>query len=203
MARASLGAVGLASGVAYVNLPHQMKEPVRRALRLPSDDHPSVPLDPFGLRPVEAPLDPSTPIPPPVPVGSHRSVAPVGSPGAEAVRGSAIKRRTSKVASRAGSPGPVVSAHDLSLGEESALLEQARADLLRGSGVRALQALATHERRFPEGRMSEQREALTIQALAQTGRRDEAYWRAKRFRERFPGSLMLEVIRSALEGEEP
>ena len=99
------------------------------------------------------------------------------------------------------SPAAPASNRDLSLAEESALLEEARSDLLRGSATGALQALATHERRFPAGRMLEQREALTIQALVGAGRRDEASRRAGQFRERFPGSLMLEVIQAALHHE--
>jgi outer membrane protein assembly factor BamD (BamD/ComL family) len=110
----------------------------------------------------------------------------------------ALRHRTSRVALPAVAPSL---GRDVSLAEESALLEEARSDLLRGSASGALQALATHERRFPAGRMVEQREALTIQALVDAGRRDEASRRARQFRERFPGSLMLEVIQSALDNE--
>jgi hypothetical protein len=211
MALASLGAAGVASGIAYVSMPHQMKERLRRAIHLPGNDFdgssPVLRL-PFGMRPGESSSDPNTiaPVTQGAPVASDRSLSLAANPAvSETAAGNATKRR--KVGSQDGPLAPAIalpgSGRDVLLAEESALLEQARIDLLRGSGARALQTLATHQRRFPAGRMLEQREALTIQALVLAGRRNEAHLRAERFRDRYPGSLMLQVIRSALDSEDP
>jgi hypothetical protein len=228
MALASFMAVTVASGAVYVILPHQMQDRVRRMLHLPesnaagylsgipyvvgpgqgeSPPSPSAPMISSG----SAPVDPATS------VASQLSVLPAESLAvAEVATHRAVSHGTRRGASMPVRPEPVegpmspaphvappLPTRDLSLGEESALIEQARAELVRGSGTGALQALTDHERRFPGGRMFELREALTIQALVQAGRREEAYWRAKQFRALFPESLMLPVIRSALNNEGP
>jgi hypothetical protein len=87
---------------------------------------------------------------------------------------------------------------DGSLEEERAQLDVARTALGRGDGANALQAAEGHRRRFPRGAMSEEREAIEIQALRLLHRDDEASTRLGRFRERFPTSLM----RPALEADD-
>jgi hypothetical protein len=222
IALAGLGAVSVASAVVYASLPRQMQERVRRLLRLPEsnfDGHRAGSLGPVGLgqvKPLPNPTPdtvPVAPLNPPTSVASQLSASPAGSSGVAGVATHRAVARREHVPVRPipvrpepvegrprATPGPVP---DLSLAEESTLLEHARADVLHGSGPQALQALADHERRFPSSRMFEQREALTIQALVKTGRRDEAYWRARRFRNLFPESLMLQVIQPALDHEEP
>lgn len=91
------------------------------------------------------------------------------------------------------------SGRDTDLGHERALLEQARMALARGQTQGALEALEAHAREFPAGRMSEEREALVVQALAQGGRLVEARAKAARFRARFPKSVFLSVVDAALE----
>jgi hypothetical protein len=195
LALASLGAVGIAGGVVYMNMPREVRQHLLGAVPGPATDRsaPSLPPDPEPkpASPTAAEANPSV-------------QSGVASDDADVVSASS-RPRAIRAAPQATAPAPLasVAGRDRSLAEESALLERARFDVQHGSGARALQALAAHERRFPEGRMLEQREALTIQALIQTGRRDEASRRAKRFRERFPGSLMLQVIQSALDSEEP
>jgi hypothetical protein len=75
------------------------------------------------------------------------------------------------------------------LAEEQALVDTARAALARGRAGDALRTADEHARRFPAGKLSEERENLAIQALAFLGRRDEATARAARFHKRYPGSL--------------
>jgi TolA-binding protein len=77
---------------------------------------------------------------------------------------------------------------------ELALLQQARGAVARGEFSTALDALLTHQRRFPAGRLREEREALRIKALAGLGRNDEAQRAAERFRERFPRSVLSDRI---------
>jgi outer membrane protein assembly factor BamD (BamD/ComL family) len=58
----------------------------------------------------------------------------------------------------------------------------------------ALGFLAEHARRFPGGRLVEEREALRIRSLAKSGRVAEARRAAKAFRARFPRSVLLPRI---------
>lgn len=71
--------------------------------------------------------------------------------------------------------------------EEIALLGRAH-DALRGSPAQSLELCREHEKKFPSGRFSQEREAVAIEALVHLGRRDEAAKRWSSFQSRFPGS---------------
>jgi outer membrane protein assembly factor BamD (BamD/ComL family) len=73
---------------------------------------------------------------------------------------------------------------------ELRILERARAAVAAGDFSAALRAIANHQRRFPAGRLQEEREALRVKALSGLGRSDEARRAAERFRERFPRSVL-------------
>jgi hypothetical protein len=75
------------------------------------------------------------------------------------------------------------------LPEEQALIDTARAALARGRPADALQATEAQARKFPNGKLSEERESIAIQALSLLGRNAEAALRFERFRKRFPHSL--------------
>jgi hypothetical protein len=92
---------------------------------------------------------------------------------------------------------PVASAGVLSA--EQALLDPARVAIARGDGAGALARLALHERRFPNGALSQEREAMAIRALVLTGDRDRARARAESFRSRYPGSLLWPMIAASLD----
>lgn len=62
----------------------------------------------------------------------------------------------------------------------------------------ALTVVADHGRRFPNGRLAEEREALRIRSLARSGRTDEAARAATAFAERFPRSVMLPRLKNEL-----
>jgi hypothetical protein len=98
-------------------------------------------------------------------------------------------------------PSPVASAR--SAREHYALelkvLEPARAALASRDFSTALSAIAEHERRFPEGELTEEREALRVQSLSGLHRSDEASRAAAAFRRRFPGSVLLERIEHSLQ----
>ena len=85
---------------------------------------------------------------------------------------------------------------------ELGLLQRARAGVASGKFAAALEAIAEHQRRFPSGRLREERDALRINALAGLGRNDEARTYAKRFRERYPNSVLSSRIEERL-GENP
>jgi hypothetical protein len=54
-----------------------------------------------------------------------------------------------------------------------------------------LARVAEHGRKFPNGRLTEEREALRIRALEGAGRAEEAHRAAAAFESRFPRSIML------------
>jgi hypothetical protein len=115
-------------------------------------------------------------IAPPVP-----SVAPVAAPDA-----------TTSVQARARSP------LSDSLSAERTLLDPARTALGRSDGESALAAVRTHEQRFPTGQLTEEREAIAVQALVLLGRKDEARIRGERFLTRYPGSVLTPSVKAAL-----
>ncbi len=63
-------------------------------------------------------------------------------------------------------------ARDRALGEENALIMRAQSALARGQADGALGALAEHARRFPDGQLTEERNALRARALALRARGD-------------------------------
>ena len=117
---------------------------------------------------------PSTPVPPPAPVPEAAPLAPRPAPTQETER-------------------------DTDLTRELALIDTAQSALGRGEPQVALLSLDKHAKAFPKGRLSEQREALAIQALVRTGQGGQARARASRFAQQYPRSLFLPVVKAALE----
>jgi hypothetical protein len=78
--------------------------------------------------------------------------------------------------------------------EELRLLDRARRFDRRGDYHAALASTREHQRRFSNGRLVEEREALLIRALMGLGRAAEAGEAAMLFRRRFPHSVLLETI---------
>jgi hypothetical protein len=94
----------------------------------------------------------------------------------------------------AATPAELAGAADL--GEQQALLDQARASLGRGDGPGALESLKAHSSRFPESVLTEEREALTIKSLVKAGRAADARARFLAFEARFPRSPLLPSLRA-------
>lgn len=88
---------------------------------------------------------------------------------------------------------------DTGLAAERSLLEVARTALSRGDFASAMTSLDAHQKKFPNGVLREEREALYVQALARAGRRDEAKARAERFVKTYPKSMLLPVVEAATE----
>ena len=80
------------------------------------------------------------------------------------------------------------------LGAELRLLQGARAALGRGDFGGGLLLVAEHSRRFSEGRLAEEREALRIRALLGLGRVGDARRAAAAFRTRFAHSVLLPAV---------
>jgi hypothetical protein len=74
---------------------------------------------------------------------------------------------------------------------ELELLRAARQDVLRGDFVGAQVVIAEHTRRFRNGGLVEEREALRVKSLIGLGRREEAKRAAAAFHARFPHSVFL------------
>ncbi|MCA9579600.1 MAG: outer membrane protein assembly factor BamD, partial [Myxococcales bacterium] len=98
----------------------------------------------------------------------------------------------------AGNAPTEAAARDEALADENALITRAQSALARGRAAEALTALREHQRRFPGGRFVEEREAMTIQAMARTGQVDAARTRAERFYARYPNSLLTRAVRAAV-----
>lgn len=125
-------------------------------------------------------------LPPPAPsISSKRPEAAAPSVGSAA-------------ALRAEPPPRPESGRDADLAAESALIERARAALLREQIAATLEALQQHQRRFPAGRLAEEREGLWIQALVSSGQSAAARTRAEKFRRLYPDSLLLPMVDAAL-----
>jgi hypothetical protein len=74
------------------------------------------------------------------------------------------------------------------------LMRLARASVARGDFAAALSPIAEHTRRFKNGRLVEEREALRVKALGGLGRTGEARHAAAAFRARFPRSVLLPAV---------
>jgi hypothetical protein len=74
---------------------------------------------------------------------------------------------------------------------ELTLLEPARSSISHGDYATALSALDQHRREFPDGQLSQEREALRVRALWGLGQKSAALTAARTFRKRYPRSSLL------------
>jgi hypothetical protein len=122
----------------------------------------------------------SSPVPPvePAPAVQGPATAPMGT----AAKASGVPRRTGA----ASKPD--------NLREEIRLLDRARQLDVRGDYAAVLGLVAEHERAFPSGRLTEEREAVRVKALAGLGRSAEARQAAARFHRQYPRSVLSQKI---------
>jgi hypothetical protein len=78
--------------------------------------------------------------------------------------------------------------------DELRLLQQARAAVARKDFEGALVPLGEHARRFEDGCLAEEREALRVKALSGLGRANEVRRAASAFVARFPQSVLVPAI---------
>jgi hypothetical protein len=88
------------------------------------------------------------------------------------------------------------------LAQESALLERARRALQSGNPKQALQTLSTASQRFPNGVLTQEREALWIEAMSAVGRTQEASDRARAFQRDYPDSPLADRVGAAAKPHE-
>jgi outer membrane protein assembly factor BamD (BamD/ComL family) len=84
---------------------------------------------------------------------------------------------------------------------ELRVLQPAQRALARKDYASALASVAEHQRRFPSGRLAEEREALRVKALLGLGRDTEAKRAGTAFRTRFPQSALGGRMDEMLEAE--
>jgi hypothetical protein len=82
------------------------------------------------------------------------------------------------------------------------LLQQAQVAYAGRDFQSALVLVAEHARKFPSGRLAEEREALRVRSLARSGRRDEARRAGAAFAARFPRSVFLPRLAAAVDSPE-
>lgn len=82
---------------------------------------------------------------------------------------------------------------------ELQVLQPARAAVKRGDFTAALAAISEHRRRFGNGQLVEEREALRVRALAGLNRSAEARRAAEAFRKRFPHSVLQSGMKQLVE----
>ena len=81
--------------------------------------------------------------------------------------------------------------------EESHALLDARAALRAGDATHALTLLERARSRFPRGSLGQEREALTVEALARSGQSTKARLRAEKFLRAYPQSPYAADVRRA------
>lgn len=99
-------------------------------------------------------------------------------------------------AAPSGGADPTVTERASRLREESLLLGQARGALRGGNAGEALRLLEVSRTRFPDGMLGQEREALTIEALARGGNRAAASARAAAFVRAYPQSPHAQRVQS-------
>jgi len=85
---------------------------------------------------------------------------------------------------------------------ELQLLQRAQSEYASHDFDNALVLVAEHGRRFPNGRLAEEREAMRVRSLARAGRGDEARRALTAFAKRFPHSAFLPRLQEAARSAE-
>jgi hypothetical protein len=139
-------------------------------------------------------LEAPAPAPAPVVAKRHDRPASVPSIVPNVVPNVVPSFETPSARLRAVSPPPPRLSQADAMRAELYLLRQARAAVAREDFATALPPIAEHARRFKDGRLTEEREALRVKALVGLGRTDEAHRAAASFRTRFPHSVLLPAV---------
>jgi len=186
-----LGAAGLmlyplVRSTAPADAPVRSSSAREQALTTPADAQRTLPASP-------TPAPSANAAPPPVTSLDRAPSEPT--PGGQAEL--AAEPRRARLRSSARSSEPRAQPIDARLAE-ARLLEQARRELAAQPG-RALVLLREHAAQFPESWLEEEREAMLIRALAQTGQGAAASQQLAHFRTRFPHSVHTRLLDHALE----
>lgn len=137
--------------------------------------------------------------PEPIPQAADETTptASASTPVARPSRGQPSRRVTSSTpppSTPAVEPAPVPSD---TLAEENRLLGRARAALIAESPEQALTLLREHARRFPDGVLAQERQALRAVALCEAGHEGEGTKAARAFLRAHPQAALARRVRSA------
>ncbi len=147
--------------------------------------------------PPPAPVAPlpsfTAPAPEPTLIANSRSIAPTASASDSAIP-TAPPALPNPLPVPSATVAPSATSSDADLAAERALIDRARSALARGDVPACLDATSAHAKRFPSGRLGEERELVAIQALAKDGQIALARARANRFRKTYPKSMFLPAI---------
>jgi outer membrane protein assembly factor BamD (BamD/ComL family) len=81
---------------------------------------------------------------------------------------------------------------------EGALIQRASAALAAGRPAEAIKLAQSHAKKYPRGRMGQERDVILIQAFVLAGQHEKATELADRFRRASPASPFLPTIDAAL-----
>jgi hypothetical protein len=142
------------------------------------------------------------------PLATERTLAPapsISSTPSPALHVDDLPPAPETTAARPPEPGPVkhaspapVDSSEAQLVDELAAIDAARAALSSGHGDTALSRVRQYQKRFPDGLYVEEADALEVQALAFSGRREEARSKGERFLAARPGSPYARRVRSSI-----
>ncbi len=121
----------------------------------------------------------------------------VPAPRSSAPRSTAPSRRAEP--HRGAHHPELAAAHHSDLAAERALLTDARAAMQAADAPRALAILDDHARRYVDGQLAEEREALRVAALWLAGDHDGARRSAHEFARHHPDSLFLPSVQRAVQ----
>ena len=113
---------------------------------------------------------------------------------------SGLELRAPSTAQSSAAPGVARPAE--SYARELELLHRAHAAYGTRDFANALRLLAEHGRRFPKGRLAEEREALRVRALNSSGQSESARHAAHAFAARFPHSVLLSRTMASVDAGE-
>jgi len=85
--------------------------------------------------------------------------------------------------------------------DELAVLRRAQVAYSNGEYQAVVDIVGQHARRFSNGRLAEEAEALRVRSLARCGRLEDAFRALDAFANRFPHSVLLTALRRSLGGE--
>jgi hypothetical protein len=89
---------------------------------------------------------------------------------------------------------------DSMLADERRLLDRARSALEHNDAAAALEALESHARSHPQGRLQEESDALRVQVLVRQGKLAEAQAAVSAFHAHFPNSMLGPAVDAAIQG---
>jgi hypothetical protein len=128
------------------------------------------------------------------------SGAPITTSGAPSRLGEAPPSGSSVASFDGAGTGRITNGEASAARSEARLVGIAREALQRRDAARALTVLEDTERRFPNGILLQEREALAISALVALGRKTESAARAGVFLRAFPSSPHAARVRAAVQG---